>query len=192
VLEVARELFATSGLDVTMRQIARHAQIGPATLYRRFPTKQALILEAMKDEFRACRAIVRDAAGDPDAWRGFCSVIERITVLNAQNQGFTDAFLSAYPGAIDFDSHRTQILHEISRITERAQADGDLRSDFVLDDFILVLLAGRGLTSASAPVRVVAARRFAALAIEGLRARDANSTLPEPARLLPTVVGTAH
>lgn len=79
VLQAARELFAEAGLGVTMRQIARYAGVGPATIYRRFPAKQDLVLEAFMDEFRACTTIVREAAADPDAWRGICGIIERVT-----------------------------------------------------------------------------------------------------------------
>ena len=127
VLEAARELFSESGLGVTMRQIARRAGVGPATLYRRFPTKQELVLEAFMDEFRACTAIVREAAADPDPWRGFCSVIERVTVLNARNQGFTDAFMAEYPNAIDFATHRAALTREIAAISYRAIAVAGLR-----------------------------------------------------------------
>src|SRR5882757_9779705 len=190
VLDAARELFAESGLDVTMRQIARRARVGPATLYRRFPTKQALVLEAFLGEFHACRAIVRHAAADPDPWRGFCTAIERLAVLNARNQGFTDAFLSAFPDSVDFAAHRVEMMRELSVLTRRAQAAGGLRADFVLDDFVLVLLAARGLTAAPAAIRPRAARRYAALAIESFRATDTNTALPQPARLGSAVINT--
>jgi AcrR family transcriptional regulator len=188
VLEAARELFAESGLGVTMRQIARRAGVGPATLYRRFPTKQDLVLEAFMDELVACSSIVREGAADPDPWRGFCSVIERVTVLNARNQGFTDAFLAEYPSAVDFAAHRAALTREIAAISRRAIAAGELRADFTVDDFMLVLLAGRGLTAVPARDRVAAARRFAALAIEGLRAGDANCPLPKPPRLASRII----
>lgn len=167
-----------------MRQIARRAGVGPATLYRRFPTKQDLVLEAFRDELGACGAIVREATADPDPWRGFCSVIQRVTVLNARNQGFTDAFMAEYPNAIDFAAHRAALTREIAAISRRAIAAGDLRADFVLDDFMLVLLlAGRGLTTIPARDRVAAAHRFSALTIEGLRAGDANYPLPKSPRI---------
>jgi AcrR family transcriptional regulator len=191
VLEAARELFSKSGLGVTMRQIARHAEVGPATLYRRFPTKDALVLEAFLHEAAACRRIVLDAAEDPDPWRGLCSVIEQITVLNAQNQGFTEAFLSEFPGALDFAAHRSDLLRAVSRIADRAMKAGALRADFVLDDFLLVLLAGRGIAAAPLHARSAAAKRLAALAIEGLRAAPSNGPLPRAPRLARGVVGAA-
>lgn len=191
VLEAARGLFAEAGFGVTMRQIARRAGVGPATLYRRFPTKQDLVLEAFADELGACSAIVREATADPDPWRGLCSVIERVTVLNARNQGFTDAFMAEYPNAIDFAAHRAALTGEIAEISRRAIATGDLRADFVLDDFMLVLLAGRGLTTIPARDRVAAARRFSSLMIEGLRAGDANYPLPKSPRIASRIISAS-
>ena len=43
ILDAARRAFAAEGLDVPMREIARRAGVGPATLYRRFPTKEMLV-----------------------------------------------------------------------------------------------------------------------------------------------------
>lgn len=167
--------------------------MGPATLYRRFPVKRELVLAAFMDEFRACTAIVREASADPDPWRGFCGVIEAVTVLNARNQGFTDAFIAAYPGAVDVAAHRAELTRELAAISRRAKAAGDLRADFTLDDFVLVLvlLAGRGLAALPAADRAAAARRFAAVALDGLRAAGANRPLPPPARLASRIIQAA-
>jgi hypothetical protein len=51
----------------------------------------------------------------------------------------------------------------------RAKAQGRLRPDFVVDDLVLMLLAGRGLGSVSLSRRDSAARRFAGLAIDAFR-----------------------
>ncbi|MGX1032686.1 AcrR family transcriptional regulator [Streptomyces ambofaciens] len=66
ILDAARALFAAQGLRVPMREVARRAGVGPATLYRRFPAKQELITEACKDQLRACRAIVDEGLAHPD------------------------------------------------------------------------------------------------------------------------------
>ena len=178
VLAAARELFAAEGLGVTMRDIARRAGVGPATLYRRFPTKQDLVGEAFAEELRTCRDIVKRGAADPDAWRGFRSVILGLSELNARNQAFVEAFIIEFPGAFDFTAHRTELLHLLADLARRAQAAGELRRDFVLDDLVLVLLAARGLSSAPRGSRLEASRRFAALAIDGLRAGEHEHQLP--------------
>lgn len=185
ILEAARALFAEQGIRVTMREIARRAEVGPATLYRRFPTKQIMIDAAFADELRSCRAIVDDGYADPDPWRGFSSVIERISVLNGRNQGFVDAFMSASPENDAFAAHRALLLRMLADLARRAQAAGGLRRDFVIDDLILVLLAGRGLSSTQPSGREAAARRFAALVIEAFREPGSNRDLPRAPRLVP-------
>lgn len=188
VIATARELFATDGLDVTMRQIARHAGVGPATLYRRFPTKADLVRAAFVNELDACRSIVVDGLADTDPWRGFCSIIERVLVINARNQGFTDAFVSAYPDAVDFRAQREEAVRAIVAVARRAIEVGALRADFVLDDFLIVLLAARGLSRTTEAERLRAARRYAALVIDGLRASDRHGPLPPSPRLVSSVV----
>jgi len=169
ILRSARTLFSERGLDVGMREVARRAQIGPATLYRHFPTKQQLIDEAFSAELRSCREIVVDGAADSDPWNGFTCVIRRLTALNVRNRGFVDAFTSA--GAIDgtIDVHRRELLGMLAQLARRAQASGDLRTDFRIEDLTLVLLAGRGLSTAEPTRRAAAAERFADLAIDAFR-----------------------
>lgn len=178
ILEVARALFAEKGIGITMREVARRAEVGPATLYRRFPAKQALIDAAFADEMRSCRQIVEDGCADPDPWRGFCSVIERITVLNARNQGFVDAFMSANPEADGFAAHRAALLSMLADLAGRARKAGRLRRDFVLDDLVLVLLTGRGLAAVPPARREASARRFATLVVDAFRASGSNPDSP--------------
>ena len=170
ILEAARALFAAEGLNAPMREIARRAGVGPATLYRRFPTKRTLVAEAFADEMRACHAIVEEGCADPDPWRGFCLVIERICDLHARNQGFTGAFMAAFPGATDVAANRRHMLDSLAELARRAKDTGHLRPDFVLDDLILMLTANRGVHAASTAARVAASRRFAALVIQAFHA----------------------
>lgn len=184
ILEVARQLFSEQGVDITMREVARRAGVGPATLYRRFPTKQVLIDAAFADEMRSCRTIVDDGCADPDPWRGFCSVIEQISILNSRNQGFVDAFMSANPRIDTVTAHRASLLRKLAQLAERAKVTGALRRDFVIDDLVLVLLAGRGLSSTPPSDREAAARRFAALTIDAFRQSSATRELPRSPGLI--------
>lgn len=168
VLDAARGLFSEQGLSVTMRDISRRAEVGPATLYRRFPTKSDLVVAAFEDELRACRTIVEDAAADLDPWRGLTSAIVELIELNARNHGFVDAFVLEYPEAADFTAHRRQLLRLLAGLAQSARSAGRLRDDFAMSDLILVLMAGRGLSALPEGDRGTAARRFAALAIDAL------------------------
>jgi len=178
ILDAARAVFSERGLEASMREVARCADVGSATLYRRFPTKQALIDDVFTAELRSYRQIVADGCADPDPWRGFSSVIEGLSVLNVQNRGFVDAFMSANPDALVFANHRAALLRQLRALASRAQRAGQLRHDFAIDDLVLVLLAGRGLSSTRPATRTVAARRFAALALDAFRESAAHGTLP--------------
>jgi AcrR family transcriptional regulator len=188
ILDAARAVFAAEGLNVPMREIARRAGVGPATLYRRFPRKEMLVTEAFTDEMCACHAIVDEGLADPDPWHGFCLVIEKTCELHARNRGFTAAFMSAFPNAMDFAAGREYALSSIAELARRARDAGHLRPDFVLDDVILMLMANRGIRATSPAAAVAASRRFAALAIQALQASPGASPLPPAARLAPVVL----
>ncbi|MFI1460853.1 TetR/AcrR family transcriptional regulator [Nocardia carnea] len=183
ILDAARALFATEGLNVPMREIARLAEVGPATLYRHFPTKESLATEAFTDQMRTCHTIADEGLADPDPWRGFCRVIERTFELNAHSRGFTEAFMSTFPNALDFAASREYALTSITELARRAKETGHLRPDFVLDDLMLMLMAHRGIQPGSQAARTAASRRFAAFVIEAFRARPESAPLPPVPRL---------
>lgn len=178
ILDAARALFAAEGLNVPMRVIARRAGVGPATLYRHFPTKETLVNEAFAEEMGACRAVVDEGLADPDPWHGLCLLIEKICALHARNRGFTAAFMAAFPDAVDFAALRQHSLSSAAGLARRAKEAGRLRPDFVLDDLILVFMANDGIRAASPAARVAASRRFAALSIQALRATPERPPLP--------------
>ncbi|HTU71986.1 MAG TPA: helix-turn-helix domain-containing protein [Trebonia sp.] len=170
ILAAARAVFTTRGLNAPVREIARQAGVGPATVYRRFPTKETLAAEAFADKLRACRAIVDEAIAEPDPWRGFCLVIEKICEMHALDRGFTVAFMSAYPNAMDFAASRAATLGMVAGLAHRAREAGRLRPDFVLDDLIIMIMASNGIQATSTATRVAASRRFAALTIHAFQA----------------------
>jgi AcrR family transcriptional regulator len=183
LLDAAREVFAAEGLNVPMREIARRAGVGPATLYRHFPTKESLAVEAFADQLRVCHDIVDEALADPDPWHGFRLVIEKICELHARDRGFTAAFMSAFPHALDFTELREYALASVAELARRAKEAGRLRPDFVVQDLILVLMANRGIRAATPAARVAASRRFAALAIQAFQASAEAAPLPPVAGL---------
>lgn len=173
ILDAARAVFATNGLTASMREVARRAAVGPATLYRHFPTKEILITEAFADQMRLCHDIVEEGLADPNPWHGLCLVIETICDLHARNRGFTTAFMSTYPNAVDFTEGREYALKSMAELVRRANRSGRLRADIVLDDVVLMIMANHGIHAGSPAARVAASRRFATLTIQALQAPQA-------------------
>ncbi|MGW2047734.1 TetR/AcrR family transcriptional regulator [Streptomyces sp. NPDC001858] len=186
ILDAARAVFGEEGLNAPMREVARHAGVGPATLYRHFPTKQALIAETFAAQRRACRGIVRDALADADPWHGFRSLVEQICELHAAGREFADAFMTAFPEAMDSAADRERMLGAVAELARRAKETGWLRPGFVVDDLVLMLMAHRGVRDAPHADRLAASRRFAAYVIEAFRAGEepgARAPLPPAPRL---------
>ncbi|MFE3164205.1 TetR/AcrR family transcriptional regulator [Streptomyces sp. NPDC059224] len=186
ILDAARAVFGEEGLGAPMREVARQAGVGPATLYRHFPAKRELIAETFAEQRRACHAAVRDALTDTDPWRGFRSLVDRICELHAHSRGFADSFMAAFPEALDFAADRDRTLRAVAELARRAQETGRLRAGFVVDDLILMLMAHRGVQEAPPAARVTASRRFAAYVIEAFRAApgtEAPAPLPPAPRL---------
>ncbi len=92
--------------------------------------------------------------------------------------------MSASPQAPEFAQHRAALLRQLQALAARAKRAGQLRQDFAIDDFVLVLLAARGLSSTRPATRTAAARRFAALALDAFREHATNGTLPRKPSLV--------
>ncbi|MFB4282641.1 TetR/AcrR family transcriptional regulator [Nonomuraea sp. MTCD27] len=183
ILAVARAAFAAEGLDVPIREIARRADVGVATVYRHFQTKESLLTEAFSEQLAFCSEVVAKGLAADDPWRGFCLVIEKLMEMHALDRGFARAFTSRLPKAVDFTAERDRALRLLLELVRRAKEAGSLRQDFVLEDISLALMANEGIRAESPRMRVAASRRFAALMIQSFRADPVPAPLPPPVRL---------
>jgi hypothetical protein len=130
-----------------------------------------------------CTAIVEAGLADPDPWHGLRTTIETVCVMHAQDRGFTAAFITAFPKAVDFAQERTRALRSLAELIQRAKDTGGLRSDFVLDDLIMLIMANSGIRATSRKAAVAASRRFVALQIQSISARPDGAPLPPAVRL---------
>ncbi|MYS91047.1 MULTISPECIES: TetR/AcrR family transcriptional regulator [Streptomyces] len=145
ILEAAHAAFTTQGIDAPLTAIARRAGVGPATLYRHFPTRDALVTEVFAEQVAACVAVLDEALADPDPWRGFCSVVEKVCAMQAADRGFTAAFLSRFPDAVGYERERSRAEQGLAELVRRAQEAGKLRADFHPADITLLMLANSGV-----------------------------------------------
>lgn len=187
ILTVARAVFAAEGLDVPIREIARRSEVGVATVYRHFPTKEALLAEAFAEQMASCVEIVEEGLADADPWRGFGVVVERLMAVHALDRGLARAFTSPL-GAVELAAERDRALRLLRELVRRAKDAGELRDDFVVEDLVLVLMANEGIRAVTLATRVAAARRFAALVTQSFRAGPTVAPLPSPV-VLPLSAG---
>lgn len=172
ILSAARELFAERDLNVATSEIARRASVGAATIYRRFPTREALVAAVFTERVDECVQSVLEASLDPDPWRGFGTAIESLCTVDADARGLTRVFLAAVPGgAAEFADQRRVAEEAFGGLICRAKDAGALRVDFGRDDISLVLAANAGLTRGTVAERRSASKKLAGYLLAGFRAQ---------------------
>jgi AcrR family transcriptional regulator len=185
IVAAARAVFAERGLDAPFEAIAERAGVGQATLYRRFPRREDLIVACFAPKLAEYAAAVEAALAAPDAWTGFCAFFEHVCAMQAADQGVQDVLTTTFPTDRAVEEQRTRAFARFGELVRRAQADGKLRADFVPEDFVLLLMANAGVVRAMRHAAPDAWRRFVGLMLDALRA-DRAHPLPSP----PTPVQT--
>jgi AcrR family transcriptional regulator len=193
ILAAARSVFAREGLSASMASVARQADVGIATLFRRFPTKDELIEAVFADRMDAYVDAVATALADPDPWRGFTGYIERVCGMQAADRGFAGVLTMTFPMAKTLETRRREAYDGLVALTERAKAAGGLRDDFTPEDMVLLLMANAGVIAATADTAPAAWRRIVALIIQALQApaRGPLPTPPEPSAVYQAMVRQA-
>ncbi|WP_435281962.1 TetR/AcrR family transcriptional regulator [Streptomyces koelreuteriae] len=183
VLAAARAVFAEHGIDAPMATVARRAGVGVATLYRHFPTRDALVRGAFAQQMDTCVRALTEALAAPDPWQGFQQLIETVCALQREERGFPAAFLVAFPDSTsEHAQSRQRAERDFTTLVRRAQASGALRADFHPSDLAVVLLAHCGLVTAL-PGDGAASRRLVAYLLQSFRADTADEPLPPPTAL---------
>lgn len=171
ILESAREVFAEAGADAQIDDVAHRAGVGVGTVYRHFPTKEALLSELVREKFRLLSEGARDAlqrAGEP------FEILTDLLRENATKLGRDAAMQQALAGAgdqiwIHAAAEQEELVELTGQLVARAQAAGSIRSDATAAD-IAMLMSGLCSTMGH-PARGFDWHRHLELIIDALRPR---------------------
>jgi AcrR family transcriptional regulator len=167
ILEAAARAFAERGLGITMDDIAEYAEVGVGTVYRRFPTKQALIEALFEERMAELVAIAEAALEQDDAWEGLVGFMERAQALQAENRGLKELMLDTPQGCERVACVRERLVPLTERLVARAHASGQLRPDVDRSDLALI----QTMLGTAADAEPEAWRRMLGIVVDGLRAR---------------------
>jgi AcrR family transcriptional regulator len=168
LLEVAVRAFSQDGPEVTLDAIAKDAGVGIGTLYRHFPTREALVEAAYRSELaRLCGAVpelLRDRPPDEATRRWMDLFVDYMTT----KRGMADALRAVIAsGRNPYEQSRGQLISAISTLLTAAGDAGTLRRDIEPAD-VLASLGGVSLT-AGEPAQREQAGRLLDLLMDGLR-----------------------
>jgi AcrR family transcriptional regulator len=173
ILRAAAEVFNAYGLRATLDDVARQAGVGVGTVYRRFPSKEALS--------QALFAVADRALAEPDPWAGLITFLEQAVELLVADRGLRQMLMFRTYGQEQVAQADEQMRRRIGGLLRRAQRAGAVRDDISPGDIVfieyMVAMAGEYVRD----VRPTAWRRYLTLITDGLRPdRPGPAALPEP------------
>lgn len=167
VLEAARSAFAEEGLAVPLDEIARRAGVGAGTVYRHFPTKEALFEAVMVDRVHdlVTRSLELSTSDDPGG--AFFGYLAHLVDEGSAKRDLVDALSGA---GVDVSTSmcgaQDGLRSALETLFVRAQESGDVRSDVDIND-LLSLLTATAIANRGAPL--ARQRRVFAVIADGLR-----------------------
>ena len=170
VVAAAREAFASAGLEVPMREVARRAGVGVATLYRHFPTRTELVATVLAERVDDCGVQVRRALDDPDPWRALSGVVREFAERQIHDRALNEALLGPGEVGAAFQRERREHAQALNVLVGRARAAGVLRDGVDVDDVRAGLLAIASLRRLPAATSARVIGRVADLVLAGIRA----------------------
>jgi AcrR family transcriptional regulator len=169
LLAAARSAFTERGADASLEGIARRAGVGVGTLYRHFPTRQALLEEVYVGEVEALCNSATDFAEEP-AWDALVHWFHRFVDYAITKHALVDEMLTTVSkDAPVFRSCHDAIFATGEPLVARAKADGAMRPDIEFVDVIRLISGVTMIKNVSGED----IRRLLGVALDGLRYRPA-------------------
>ena len=181
IVAAATEVFAERGLDASTSEIARSAGVGEATLFRRFPCKDDLILAIVQTQMDEVIAVAEDCLADDDPWRSIERFLSETIELRVSDRAVSDAAKDRCMLDPELDGRRRRIVELMNALVKRAQAAGVLRDDLRGTDLGLLISAAGAVTEIPFPgLREDLWKRYLGVILDGMRPAGATRLRPGP------------
>lgn len=178
VLDAARELFAEKGLEATLNDVARYANVGVGTVYRRFATKDELIEAIFVDGMEQLTCLAETALQHEDSWQGFAWYVESMCEITATDRGLREIAFSKCYGGDRVKACQERLVPVLTKLVERAQGDGYLRPGVSSTDMPLLGLLAGTVSEYAGNVDSELWRRYVAMLLDGMRYHDGQEPIP--------------
>jgi len=175
VLAAARAVFSEEGVDAQMDDVARRADVGVGTVYRHFPTKDALLHALTEELFDVIAARARELLASDDPWEAFKEALWFGAEKTAGDRAFSE-IVAAHKKTMEACPGQMDLTITVGELMRRCIAAGKMRPDVVIDDIPLIM-CGIGSASAMPHPNPEAWRRHLGIVLDGMRAEAASESL---------------
>lgn len=167
VLEAAKDVFQTGGVDAPVRDIAAKAGVGMGTLYRHFPQRADLIAAVFRKEVDACAIAATDLTADHAPADALRLWLQRYAMLIGTKRGLSAALHSGDPTYASLPSYfEDRLLPALQSLLNAAITAGEVRSDINPSD-LLGAVGCLGMRSGAGSAEQT--ERMVGLMVDGLR-----------------------
>jgi AcrR family transcriptional regulator len=164
LLDAAAAVFAERGLEAGVGEIARVAGVGIGTLYRRFPTKDALVCALVHDVMSTILELARDSTDCSDG-TGLENFLEAASAYQAAHTGVLPRLWK-----VGSEHHSVDgIRRLVDALLADAKENGRVRADLTSTDLTIVMWSIRGVIETTRGIAPGAWRRHLDILIAGLR-----------------------
>src|SRR5579862_7713953 len=168
ILEMAKQAFTRSGADASLDDIATQAGVGAGTLYRHFPTREALLAAVYRTEVEKLAAAEKRLAGELAPLEALRAWMLLFVDYIATKKIIAPALNNLVGGTSKvFEASYNQIWDAIRALVKRAIKSGDIRKDLDPIDLLRALIGVSHV--ASSPDWQESARRLVDILIKGSR-----------------------
>lgn len=170
LITAAAETFADRGADsASLEEIARRAGVGIGTLYRHFPTRQALLEAVYQDQIEALRARADELIATTDPVSALSGWLLALTAWSKTKHTLVSALMATSDGESQVRSYCAKLIRDTAEdLVTRAQNAGQIRADARADD-LLKLTHGISYAADRTPDDDGLAARMLGMVIDGLR-----------------------
>jgi AcrR family transcriptional regulator len=141
VLEAAKTVFSTGGPEASLEAVARTAGVGIGTLYRHFPTREALFEAVYRREVQQLADLAEKLKWEGDAVEALRYWLHANVRLVATKKGMLQALaLSAYNNSELYSYSFDELTRAIGTLLDRAIATGEIRADVTPEDLLRALV----------------------------------------------------
>lgn len=181
ILEVARLVFTQHGADATLDDIARQASLGPGTLYRHFPTRDALIEAVYRSAVEKLIAAGERFSATQPPLKALRSWMLLFVDHVADKRLILPAMDTVAGGSMRLIEGTRGVVHNaFLTLVQGAIASGDLRPETEPNDFVRTLIGVFHTTAL--PGWEPSARRIVDILIAGSRSSQTTPTAPQRQR----------